>query len=64
VGRGSGTRDGGASGLTIPPEIRILKASSLDKERVMASSSGTIAYQPVVGFGVVGIKTLSTGLEK
>jgi len=44
----------------MPPEIINLKASSIDIEMFTTSSSGTIAYQPVVGFGVV-IKTLSIG---
>ena len=45
----------------MPPEITTLKASSIDIDRSTASSSGTMAYQPVVGFGVVGMKTLSMG---
>lgn len=59
VCRGIGIEE--AVELTIPPEITTLKASSMDIDRLMTSSSGTIAYQPVVGLGVVGIKTLNIG---
>ena len=46
-------------GETIPPERRILKASSIDKDKLITSRSGTTAYHPEVGLGVVGMKTLS-----
>ena len=43
-------------GVTIPPEISNLNASSTEIESGMTPSSGTMAYQPLVGLGVVGIK--------
>ena len=43
-------------GLTMPPEMMTLKASSIDIDKLTKSASGTIAYHPVVGFGVVGMK--------
>lgn len=46
-------------GETIPPEISTLKASSMEIERLITSSSGITAYHPEVGLGVVGIKTLN-----
>ena len=47
-----------SSGLTIPAEIMVLKASSTEISKSLAEDSGTKVYQPVVGFAV-GIKTLS-----
>ena len=43
-------------GLTMPPEMMTLKASSIDIDKLTTSASGTIAYHPVVGLGVVGMK--------
>ena len=48
-----------SSGLTIPAEIIVLKASSTEIFKSLTEDSGTKVYQPVVGFGAVGIKTLS-----
>ena len=48
-----------ASGLTIPAEIIVLKASSTVISKSLTEASGTKVYHPVVGFGAVGIKTLS-----
>ena len=48
-----------SSGLTIPAEIIVLKASSTEISRSFTEDSGTNVYHPVVGFGAVGIKTLS-----
>ena len=48
-----------SSGLTIPAEIIVLKASSTEISKSLTEASGTSVYQPVVGFGAVGIKTLS-----
>ena len=48
-----------SSGLTIPAEIIVLKASSTEISKSLTEDSGTNVYQPVVGFGAVGIKTLS-----
>ena len=48
-----------SSGLTIPAEIIVLKASSTDISKSLTEDSGTKVYHPVVGFGAVGIKTLS-----
>ena len=47
-----------SSGLTIPAEIIVLKASSTDISKSFTEDSGTNVYQPVVGFGAVGINTL------
>ena len=47
-----------SSGLTIPAEIIVLKASSTEIFKSLTEDSGTKVYQPVVGFGAVGIKTL------
>ena len=48
-----------SSGLTIPAEIIVLKASSTEISKSLTEDSGTSVYQPVVGFGAVGMKTLS-----
>ena len=48
-----------SSGLTIPAEIIVLKASSTEISKSFTEDSGTSVYHPVVGFGAVGIKTLS-----
>ena len=48
-----------SSGLTIPAEIIVLKASSTEISKSLTEDSGPSVYQPVVGFGAVGIKTLS-----
>ncbi len=50
-----------SSGLTIPAEIIVLNASSTEIFKSRTEDSGTRVYQPVVGFGAVGIKTLSKG---
>ena len=47
------------SGFTIPAEKIVLKASSTEIFKSLTEDSGTKVYQPVVGFGAVGIKTLS-----
>ena len=49
-----------SSGLTIPAEIIVLKASSPEISKSLTEDSGTKVYHPVVGFGAVGIKTLSS----
>ena len=49
------------SGFTIPAEIIVLNASSTDISKSLTDPSGTRVYQPVVGFGAVGIKTLNKG---
>ena len=49
-----------SSGLTIPTEIIVLKASSTEILRSLTEDSGTNVYQPVVGLGAVGIKTLNS----
>ena len=48
-----------SSGLTIPAEIIVLKASSTEIFKSLTEDSGTKVYHPVVGFGAVGIKTLT-----
>jgi hypothetical protein len=48
-----------SSGLTIPTEIIVLNASSTEIARSLTDDSGTNVYQPVVGLGEVGIKTLN-----
>ena len=48
-----------SSGFTIPAEIIVLKASSTEIFKSFTEDSGTKVYHPVVGFGAVGIKTLS-----
>ena len=48
-----------SSGLTIPAEIIVLKASSTEICKSFTDDSGTKVYHPVVGFGAVGIKTLN-----
>ena len=48
-----------SSGLTIPADIIVLKASSTEIFNSLTEDSGTSVYQPVVGFGAVGIKTLN-----
>jgi len=48
-----------SSGFTIPAEIIVLKASSTEISNYLTEDSGTSVYQPVDGFGAVGIKTLS-----
>ena len=48
-----------SSGLTIPAEIIVLKASSTEISKSLTEDSGTKVYQPVVGFGAVGMKTLN-----
>ena len=48
-----------SSGLTIPAEIIVLNASSTVISKSLTEDSGTKVYQPVVGFGAVGINTLS-----
>ena len=48
-----------SSGLTIPAEIIVLNASSTEIFKSLTDVSGTNVYQPVVGFGAVGIKTLN-----
>jgi len=48
-----------SSGLTIPAEIIVLKASSTEISKSFTEDSGTSVYHPVVGFGAVGMKTLS-----
>ena len=48
-----------SSGFTIPAEIIVLKASSTEISKSLTEDSGTKVYQPVVGFGAVGIKTLN-----
>ena len=48
-----------SSGLTIPAEIIVLKASSTEISKSLTVDSGTNVYQPVVGLGAVGIKTLN-----
>ena len=53
-----------SSGLTIPAEIIVLKASSTEISKSLTEDSGTSVYQPVVGFGAVGIKTLSNFSSK
>ena len=53
-----------SSGLTIPTEIIVLKASSTDISKSFTEDSGTNVYHPVVGFGAVGIKTLSNFSSK
>ena len=50
-----------SSGFTIPAEIIVLNASSTDISKSLTEPSGTSVYQPVVGFGAVGMKTLSKG---
>ena len=47
------------SGLTIPAEIIVLKASSTEISKSFTEDSGTNVYHPVVGLGAVGIKTLN-----
>ena len=39
-----------SSGLTIPAEIIVLKASSTEISNSLTEDSGTRVYQPVVGF--------------
>ena len=51
-----------SSGLTIPAEIIVLKASSTEISKSLTEASGTNVYQPVVGLGAVGIKHLTTFL--
>ena len=53
-----------SSGLTIPAEIIVLKASSTEISKSLTEDSGTSVYQPVVGFGAVGIKILSSFSSK
>src|SRR4030066_1752655 len=53
-----GLRANSASGDTIPPDIIILKASSIGRLVSTILSEGTSSKKPVVGFGLVGIKTL------
>ena len=48
-----------SSGLTIPAEIIVLKASSTEISKSLTEDSGTNVYHPVVGFGAVGINTLN-----
>ena len=48
-----------SSGLTIPAEIIVLKASSTEISKSLTEDSGTNVYHPVVGFGAVGINILS-----
>ena len=43
----------------MPAEIIVLKASSTEISKSLTEDSGTNVYHPVVGFGAVGIKTLS-----
>ena len=50
-----------SSGFTIPAEIIVLNASSTEIFKSLTEVSGTSVYQPVVGFGAVGIKTLKSG---
>ena len=50
-----------SSGFTIPAEIIVLNASSTDISKSLTEPSGTRVYQPVVGLGAVGIKTLNKG---
>ena len=45
--------------MTIPAEIIVLNASSTEMFKSLTDVSGTNVYQPVVGFGAVGIKTLN-----
>ena len=47
----------------MPAEIIVLKASSTEISKSF-EDSGTKVYQPVVGFGVVGIKILSSFSSK
>ena len=53
-----------SSGLTIPAEIIVLKASSTEISKSLTEDSGTNVYHPVVGLGAVGIKTLSNFSSK
>jgi hypothetical protein len=48
-----------SSGLTIPAEIIVLKASSTEIFKSLTEDSGTSVYHPVVGVGAVGIKKIS-----
>ena len=50
-----------SSGLTMPAEMIVRKASSTEMLSSLTDRSGTNVYQPVVGFGAVGMKTLSRG---
>ena len=47
----------------MPPEIIILNASSMVRLLSATSSDGTNSKKPVVGFGVVGIRTLQNSLS-
>ena len=48
----------------MPAEIIVLKASSTEISKSLTEDSGTKVYQPVVGLGAVGIKTLSNFSSK
>jgi hypothetical protein len=48
-----------SSGLTIPAEIIVLKASSTEIFKSLTEDSGTSVYHPVVGVGAVGMKKQS-----
>ena len=43
----------------MPAEMMVLNASSTEISKSLTDDSGTNVYQPVVGFGAVGIKTLN-----
>ena len=45
----------------MPAEMIVRNASSTLMSRSFTEASGTMLYQPVVGFGAVGIKTLIIG---
>ena len=47
-----------AGGVTAPPEINIFIPSPTDISKGITSSLGTSKRKPLVGFGVVGTKTL------
>jgi hypothetical protein len=53
-----------SSGLTMPAEMIVRKASSTLISRSRTDLSGTRVYQPVVGFGAVGMNTLNRGSFK
>ena len=52
------------SGITAPPEINIFIPSPTDMESGKISCGGSIKRNPLVGFGVVGTKTLVNGLPR
>jgi hypothetical protein len=45
----------------MPAEMIVLNASSTLRSMSLTAVSGTTVYQPVVGFGAVGMNTLNIG---